>query len=285
MDLQTSIRRLRENTQDGKAWESLMQKLNGQIVYQISHRLKFLNMEKDDLKQEIGLFLLDRIIPRPALRNRNNNGIRKEIDITKSEQQIYNCLCFEINNFVLRKINKNSTRKTTKLSFKDNNNKYYKDKNGKKITFYLNYDKEKMLYYFIDNKKYIYLQLKCERDLSMNKDPINTSYIELTDKHETHADEIAYDKMCMKEGLYTHFKSDINNIQFTFRKDEEVQNILNYILEHDYKQGRDFVRSQEANKILKTKIKPVLKELYGLGEYNKFRRKEQKSEKSLYQFR
>lgn len=284
MDLQTSIRRLRENTQDGQAWKFLLQKLNGQIVYQITHRLKLLNMDKEDLKQEISLFLFDRIIPRPSLRNRNNNGIRKEIDITKSEAQIYNCLCFEINNFVLRKINQINTRTSTKLSYKDENQKYYKDKNGKKITFYLKYDKEKQQYYFIENKKYIYLNLKCKQDISINKQPLNTNYIELTDKHASHADEIKYDQMCLKEGLVINFQSNINDINFTFNNNDEIQKVLNYVLEHDYKQGRDFVRSQEANKIFKF-IKPVIKEMYGLGQYCKSRGKKQKSKESLYQFR
>lgn len=285
MNLQESISILRKNSQDTKAWNFLMQKLNGQIVYQITHRLKLLNMDKDDLRQEIGLFLFDRIIPRPSLRNRNNNGIRKEIDIEKSENQIYNCLCFEINNFVLRKINKNNTRTTTKLSYRNDEGKYYKDRDGKKITFYLKYDKEKQQYYFIDSKKYIYLDLKkCKQDISINKQPLNTNYIELTDKHNSTSDEIKYDKMCLKEGLIINFKSNINEIEFNFRGNEEAQKVLNYILEHDYKQGRDFVRSQEANKICKI-IKPVLKEMYGLGQHYKSRRTEQKSEESLHQFR
>lgn len=285
MDLQTSIRRLRENTQDGQAWKFLLQRLNGQIVYQITHRLKLLNMDKEDLKQEISLFLFDRIIPRPSLRNRNNNGIRKEIDITKTESQIYSCLCFEINNFVLRKINQINTRTSTKLSYKDDNGKYYKDKDGKKITFYLKYDKDKQQYYFIDNKTYIYLDLKnCKQDISINKQPLNTNYIELTDKHESHADEIKYDQMCLKEGLITHFKSNIDDISFTFRNNQQIQQALDYILEHDYKQGRDFVRSQEASKICKI-IKPVIKEMYGLGQHYKSGRTKQKSEESLYQFK
>lgn len=285
MDLQTSIRRLRENTQDAQAWKFLLEKLNGQIVYQITHRLKLLNMDKEDLKQEISLFLFDRIIPRPSLRNRNNNGIRKEIDITKTEGQIYSCLCFEINNFVLRKINQLNTRTSTKLSYRDNNGKYYKDRDGKKITFYLKYDKEKQQYYFIDNKTYIYLSLnKCQQDTSINKQPLNTNYIELTDKHESHSDEIKYDQMCLKEGLVTQFKSNIDDVSFTFRDNQQAQEVLNYILEHDYKQGRDFVRSQEANKICKI-IKPVIKEMYGLGQHYKSGRTEQKSKESLYQFR
>lgn len=285
MNLQESISILRKNSQDTKAWNFLMSKMNGQIVYQITHRIKLLNMDKEDLKQEIALFLFDRIIPRPSLRNRNNNGIRKEIDITKSESQIYNCLCFEINNFVLRKINQINTRITTKLSYKNDEGKYYKDRNGKKITFYLKYDKEKQQYYFIDSKKYIYLDLKkCKQDVSINKHPLNTNYIELTDKHDSTSDEIKYDKMCLKEGLVTHFKSDIDDISFTFRNNNRIQQVLDYILEHDYKQGRDFVRSQEANKICKI-IKPVIKEMYGLGQHYKSGRKEQKSEESLYQSR
>ena len=285
MNLKESISMLRKNSQDAKAWNFLMQKLNGQIVYQITHRLKLLNMDKDDLKQEISLFLFDRIIPRPSLRNRNNNGIRKEIDIEKPENQIYNCLCFEINNFVLRKINQNNTRTSTKLSYRDDNGKYYKDKDGKKITFYLKYDKEKQQYYFVENKKYIYLDLKkCKQDISINKQPLNTNYIELTDKHDSASDEIKYHQMCLKEGLVTYFKSNINDISFTFRNNQQIQQVLDYILEHDYKQGRDFVRSQEVNKICKI-IKPIIKEMYGLEQYYKSRRKEQKSEESLYQFR
>ena len=156
MNLQSSIKILRSDSQNQLAWNYLMKRMNGQIVYQISHHLKALNMEKEDLKQEIGIFLLDRIIPRPSLRNRNNNGIRKEIDITKSEGQIYNCLCFEINNFVLRKINKNITNKDTKISFKDSNDKFYKDLNNKKITLYLKWDKEKKQFYFIEYQLYQY---------------------------------------------------------------------------------------------------------------------------------
>lgn len=279
MNLQSSIKILRSDSQNQLAWNYLMKRMNGQIVYQISHHLKALNMEKEDLKQEIGIFLLDRIIPRPSLRNRNNNGIRKEIDITKSEGQIYNCLCFEINNFVLRKINKNITNKDTKISFKDDNGKFYKDLNNKKITLYLKWDKEKKQFYFIDKKRYIYLDLNIKRDNVINKNPLSTNYFELTDKHEDHCDENKYDKFLYENRLYTDNKNhdsykeiefEINN---TFKNSDEVQKILNYILEHDYKQGRNFVRSQEANKICNKKIKPILQQIYGLGTNKRSYRK------------
>lgn len=271
MNLQSSIKILRSDSQNQLAWNYLMKRMNGQIVYQISHHLKALNMEKEDLKQEIGIFLLDRIIPRPSLRNRNNNGIRKEIDITKSEGQIYNCLCFEINNFVLRKINKNITNKDTKISFKDDNGKFYKDLNNKKITLYLKWDKEKKQFYFIDKKRYIYLDLNIKRDNVINKNPLSTNYFELTDKHEDHCDENKYDKFLYDNRLYTDNKNHDSykeiecEIDNTFKDSDEAQKILNYILEHDYKQGRNFVRSQEVNKICNKKIKPILQQIYGLG--------------------
>ena len=279
MNLQSSIKILRSDSQNQLAWNYLMKRMNGQIVYQISHHLKALNMEKEDLKQEIGIFLLDRIIPRPSLRNRNNNGIRKEIDITKSEGQIYNCLCFEINNFVLRKINKNITNKDTKISFKDSNDKFYKDLNNKKITLYLKWDKEKKQFYFIDKKRYIYLDLNIKRDNVINKNPLSTNYFELTDKHEDHCDENKYDKFLYDNRLYTDNKNhdSYKEIEFeidnTFKDSDEAQKILNYILEHDYKQGRNFVRSQEANKICNKKIKPILQQIYGLGTNKRSYRK------------
>jgi len=279
MNLQSSIKILRSDSQNQLAWNYLMKRMNGQIVYQISHHLKALNMEKEDLKQEIGIFLLDRIIPRPSLRNRNNNGIRKEIDITKSEGQIYNCLCFEINNFVLRKINKNITNKDTKISFKDDNGKFYKDLNNKKITLYLKWDKEKKQFYFIDKKRYIYLDLNIKRDNVINKNPLSTNYFELTDKHEDHCDENKYDKFLYDNRLYTDNKNhdSYKEIEFeidnTFKDSDEAQKILNYILEHDYKQGRNFVRSQEANKICNKKIKPILQQIYGLGTNKRSYRK------------
>lgn len=287
MNLQESISRLRINSDDGKAWDYLMKKMNGQIVYQISHRLKFLNMEKEDLKQEIGLFLLDRIILRPSLRNRNNNGIRKEIDINKSEQQIYNCLSFEINNFVLRKINKNKTRKETNISFRDENGKYYRDLNGRKITFKLNYDKDKQQFYFIDdNKHYVYLQLHILKDNVYTKNPITTDYIELTDKHESNSDEIKYDHFLYVNKLYTDENNIMKSLLTVLKNDNEMKEVLDYILQNDFKQGRNFVRSaRRITKICNEKIKPLLRDNYGLGTNYKLGRKKQNTEESFYQFR